>query len=57
LIDAIAVAMFLSRMQLPLDQLQAAMNDAQQTAYEEAVKRYIKKHPKRVNYWITGQFE
>lgn len=51
------VAMFLSRMQLPIDELQAAMDDAQETSYEEAIKKYIKEHPKRINYWVTGKLQ
>lgn len=48
---------FLSRMQLPLSDLQAVMYQADQTSYAKAVAAYIKSHPKRVNYWVTGQFK
>ncbi|MFB4203182.1 hypothetical protein KBTX_00836 [wastewater metagenome] len=48
------VAMFLSRMQIPLDELEAAMYDAQQTSYEKAVQKYIDNNKARVDYWVTG---
>ncbi|SDF94763.1 glycine betaine/proline transport system substrate-binding protein, partial [Limimonas halophila] len=37
--------------------LQAAMFDAQETSYEEAVDKYIENHQKRVDYWVTGEIE
>jgi len=55
--DNIKVASFLSRMQLPLDQLQSAMYDAQETSYEKAVTKYIKNHKARIDYWVTGKIE
>ena len=53
--ENIDAAMVLSRMWIPLDDLQAAMYDAQETSYEEAVDKYIKNNEKRVNYWVTGE--
>lgn len=53
--DDIEAAGFISRMQLPIDDLQAAMYDAQESSYEEAVTRYIENNPERVRYWITGE--
>ncbi|BAZ93092.1 proline/glycine betaine ABC transporter substrate-binding protein [Thiohalobacter thiocyanaticus] len=53
--DDIEAAGFFSRMQLPIDDLQAAMYDAQESSYEEAVTRYIENHPERIRYWITGE--
>lgn len=50
------VTEFLTRMYLPIEELEAIMADAQQTAYDEAVARYIETHPERVHYWITGDF-
>ena len=52
--DNIDAAMTLSRMWIPLDDLQAAMYDAQETSYEEAVDKYIENNEARVNYWVTG---
>ena len=42
-------------MQIPIDDLQQAMYDAQETSYEEAVAKYIQANEKRIDYWITGQ--
>lgn len=47
-------AAFLSRMKLPLDELEAAMFDAQETSYEQAVDKYIADHPERVKAWLAG---
>lgn len=58
------VAAFLTRMYIPLNELQAGMFQAQQyqkqnkdNPYELAVKDYIKNHPDRVNYWLTGKIK
>lgn len=48
---------FLTRMHIPLDQLQAAMARANATSYEKAVDEYIKANPKRVDYWVTGKID
>jgi glycine betaine/proline transport system substrate-binding protein len=53
--DNIDAAGFFSRMQIPIDGLQKAMYDAQETSYEEAVTRYIENNPERVEYWVTGE--
>lgn len=53
--DDVEVASFLSRMQLPIGDLQAAMYDAQETSYEDAVTRYIEDNGARVEYWVTGK--
>ncbi|RDD61331.1 glycine betaine ABC transporter substrate-binding protein [Ferruginivarius sediminum] len=55
--ENIDAAMTLSRMWIPLNDLQAAMYDAQETSYEEAVSKYIENNPKRVHYWATGEIE
>ena len=52
--DNIDAAMTLSRMYIPLEDLQAAMYDAQETSYEEAVDKYIENNEDRVSYWVTG---
>ncbi|QDC02340.1 glycine betaine ABC transporter substrate-binding protein [Mesorhizobium sp. 8] len=46
------VAELLSRMKLPIPELEAAMFDAQETSYEKAVDKYIKDHPDRVKEWL-----
>jgi len=53
--DDIDAASFISRMQIPIDDLQAAMYDAQETSYEEAVTNYIDNNPERIDYWVTGK--
>ena len=52
--DDVEAASFISRIQIPIDDLQAAMYDAQETSYEEAVTKYIENNPERVDYWVTG---
>lgn len=51
----VEVTEFLSRMFLPLDELEALMERADESSYEEAVDHYIADHPRRVDYWVTGQ--
>ncbi|MDZ7752277.1 MAG: glycine betaine ABC transporter substrate-binding protein [Gammaproteobacteria bacterium] len=53
--DDVKAAGFFSRMQLPIDDLQAAMNDAQESSYEEAVTQYMANNEKRIHYWVTGE--
>jgi glycine betaine/proline transport system substrate-binding protein len=53
----VEVSEFLSRMYLPLEELEALMEQANNTSYEEAVKAYIESHPQRVDYWVTGKLD
>lgn len=46
------VAAFLSRMKLPISDLEAAMFDAQNTSYDEAITKYIKDHPDQIKAWV-----
>jgi len=46
------VAGFLSRMKLPLADLEAAMFQAQETSYDEAVAKYVTDHPDQVKAWV-----
>ena len=48
--EHLEAASFLSRMQIPIEDLQKAMHDAQETSYEEAVTRYIENNPERIDY-------
>ncbi len=48
------VAELLSRMNLPIPELEAAMFDAQETSYEKAVDKYIADHPDQVKKWVEG---
>ncbi|MBU2709559.1 glycine betaine ABC transporter substrate-binding protein [Zooshikella harenae] len=51
------LALMLSRMFLPIDQLQHAMYDAQQRSYEKAIDTFIKAHPHQISYWLTGELK
>ena len=53
--DNVKAAAFFSRMQIPIEDLQKAMYDAQETSYEEAVTRYVENNGKRIDYWVTGE--
>lgn len=46
------IAGFLSRMKLPLADLEAAMFNAQETSYDEAVTKYIADHPDQIKAWV-----
>ncbi len=45
-------AEFLSRMKIPLEDLEAGMSDAQETSYDEAVAKYIEDHPDQIKTWV-----
>jgi glycine betaine/proline transport system substrate-binding protein len=49
------VAGFLSRMKLPIGDLEAAMFDAQETSYENAVDQYIANHPDQIKTWLAKE--
>lgn len=49
------VALMVSRMFIPIDKLQAALNHAQQTSYDEAVARFIEDNGELVDYWVGGR--
>lgn len=53
----VEVSEFLSRMYLPLDELEALMEQANKTSYEQAVKVYIEANPQRIDYWVTGKLD
>ncbi len=53
--DHIKAASFLSRMQIPIGQLEAFMFQAQETSYAEAVDAYVEQNTDRINYWVTGE--
>ena len=52
--DNPAVAAFLSRMKLPIGDLEAAMFNAQETSYEIAVEKYIADHPDQIKAWLAA---
>lgn len=49
------VAGFLSRMKLPIGDLEAAMFNAQETSYEKAVDKYIADHPDQIKAWLAKE--
>ncbi|MEJ2693150.1 MAG: glycine betaine ABC transporter substrate-binding protein [Candidatus Thiodiazotropha sp.] len=51
----VEVSEFLTRMYLPLEELEGLMERANDSSYDEAVDEYIAKHPQRVDYWVTGK--
>jgi glycine betaine/proline transport system substrate-binding protein len=53
--DNIDAATMLGRMWIPIDDLQAAMYEARETSYEEAVTKYIENNGDRVEYWVSGE--
>ena len=53
--DQAEVAAFLTRMKLPIDELEAAMFQAQETSYEEAVDKYIAENPDRIKEWLANE--
>lgn len=49
------VAEFLSRMKLPIADLEAGMFAAQETSYDAAIEKYIADHPDQVKAWVGGE--
>jgi glycine betaine/proline transport system substrate-binding protein len=49
------IAAFIHRIHFPLKTLEKVMYNAQQTSYPKAATKFIKDHPKLVNYWVTGK--
>lgn len=46
---------FLTRMYIPMPELEQAMLQARDDGVEQAVTTYIEAHPARVEYWIDGR--
>ncbi|MES9815859.1 MAG: glycine betaine ABC transporter substrate-binding protein [Candidatus Thiodiazotropha sp.] len=53
----VEVTEFLSRLYIPLQELEAIMAQANDSSYEKAVDNYIKQHPNTVDYWVTGKID
>ncbi|MFW5920287.1 MAG: glycine betaine ABC transporter substrate-binding protein [Polyangiales bacterium] len=51
------VTEMLTRMYLPLDELEQALLHATRTSVDQAVDRYLEEHPARVDYWVTGELD
>ena len=49
------VTNFFSRLYLPEEDLAHMLLKAQKSSPEEAVRSYIRSHPERVRYWVTGK--
>ena len=48
------IAAFLSRFQLPDEDLDALLLAVEESTADQAVQRYLEDHPKRVRYWVSG---
>lgn len=48
---------FFCRLFIPLSELEEVMLQATESSYEDAADKYIKDHPRRVGYWVTGEFK
>ncbi|WP_207459164.1 glycine betaine ABC transporter substrate-binding protein [Azospirillum sp. SYSU D00513] len=46
---------FLTRMVLPIGDVESIMAEAQDSSYEAAVDNYIRKNPDRIESWVTGK--
>ncbi|MGF9566456.1 glycine betaine ABC transporter substrate-binding protein [Neorhizobium sp. JUb45] len=53
--DNPAAAELLSRMKIPLADLEAGMSDAQATSYDAAVAKYITDHPDQIKNWVGDE--
>lgn len=51
----IEVTEFLSRMFIPMEELEKLIAKATDTSYETAVNEYIEKHSAKINYWVSGK--
>lgn len=51
------VTEFLSRMYLPGDELSSILLATQDQSVDAAVDQYIRAHPRRINYWLTGTID
>ena len=47
------VAALLTKIDIPIDELEAAMFEAQETSYDKAVDKYIADHPDRIKEWLA----
>jgi glycine betaine/proline transport system substrate-binding protein len=48
------VSEFLARMQLPIEELEAALLTATEESVDAAVDDYLLEHADRIEYWVTG---
>ena len=53
--DQPEAAAFLTRMALPLADVEKIMFEAQASSYEQAVDNYIKANPERIDDWVSGK--
>lgn len=49
-----AVTAFITRMYIPLPELEQGMLNARRRGVEQAVTTYIRDHPQRIDYWLHG---
>ncbi|WP_440995100.1 glycine betaine ABC transporter substrate-binding protein [Arhodomonas sp. SL1] len=45
----------LSRIQIPIDDVQAGMYQAEESSYPEAARDYVESNPELVDYWVSGR--
>lgn len=48
---------FFTRLYLPEDEMARLLLESQEHGVDLAVERYIQQHPKRINYWLTGNID
>ena len=48
-------AALISRVQIPLKELEELMYAAEQSSYEKAAANYVAKRSDRIDYWVTGK--
>lgn len=53
----VEVTLFLSRLELPEEDLAEVLLRAQDVPVEQAVAEYLEANPERVHYWLTGRFD
>lgn len=53
--DHAQLAEFISRIRMPLHELEELMYAAERTSYEKAAASYVKSHAKQVDYWLAGK--
>ncbi|MDZ7663371.1 glycine betaine ABC transporter substrate-binding protein [Thiohalophilus sp.] len=52
-----AITAFFTRLYLNDDEMAALLLETQQSDVETAVQNYIREHPRRIRYWLTGKIE
>lgn len=53
--DRAGIAAALGRMWISRDELGVALKRARATSFDVAAREYVREHPRRVNYWVSGE--